>query len=64
LQLLWTILISFSIGNLLLVLIIGYGFAWVGHFFFENNKPATFKYPLLSLKGDFRLFKEIATGKR
>ena len=30
----------------------GYGFAWVGHFFFEHNKPATFKYPRYSLMGD------------
>jgi hypothetical protein len=43
---------------------IGYGFAWAGHFFFEKNRPATFKYPLFSLLGDFRLFFEVATGKR
>ena len=33
-------------------LIQGYAFAWVGHFFFERNKPATFKYPFFSLMGD------------
>ena len=44
--------------------VIGYGFAWVGHFFFEKNKPATFKYPLWSLMGDFRLFFETVGGKR
>ena len=64
LQLLYTIFISFSLGNLLLVLIIGYGCAWVGHFFFEKNKPATFKYPFFSLRGDFRLVKETYTGER
>jgi hypothetical protein len=42
--------------------IIGYGFAWVGHFFFENNKPATFKYPLYSLLGDWVMFKDILLG--
>ena len=33
--------------------VIGYGFAWVGHFFFEHNKPATFKYPLYSFLSDW-----------
>ena len=42
----------------------GYGFAWVGHFFFEKNRPATFTYPLWSLRGDFTLFFEICLGKR
>lgn len=44
--------------------IMGYGFAWVGHFVFEKNRPATFKYPLFSLMGDFRLFGETVAGKR
>ena len=33
--------------------VVGYGFAWIGHFFFEKNKPATIKYPFYSLIGDF-----------
>jgi hypothetical protein len=44
-------------------LIQGYAFAWVGHFFFEHNKPATFKYPLFSLMGDWRLWWDVLTGK-
>ena len=41
----------------------GYGFAWVGHFFFEKNRPATFTYPLYSLTGDWLMFKDILVGK-
>ena len=48
---------------LIFVPITGYGFAWVGHFFFEKNKPATFKYPLWSLKSDFKMYFEILSGK-
>jgi len=48
---------------LILCPIAGYGFAWVGHFFFEKNKPATFQYPLYSLLGDFKLYFEILAGK-
>jgi len=44
--------------------LVGYGFAWIGHFVFEKNRPATFKYPLYSLMGDFRLWFEVITGKR
>jgi hypothetical protein len=43
--------------------LIGYGFAWVGHFVFEKNRPATFKYPVLSFVSDFKMWFEIATGK-
>ncbi len=41
----------------------GYGFAWVGHFFFEKNKPATFIYPLYSLGSDFVMFWHTLTGQ-
>jgi hypothetical protein len=43
--------------------VIGYGFAWVGHFFFEKNRPATFKHPLYSFAGDWVMFKDIFMGK-
>lgn len=44
-------------------LLAGYGFAWVGHFFFEHNRPATFKYPLYSFMGDWVLFRDMLTGR-
>jgi hypothetical protein len=43
--------------------VIGYGFAWLGHFIFEKNRPATFVYPIYSLIGDWVMFKDIVVGK-
>lgn len=48
---------------LLAALACGYGFAWVGHFFFEKNRPATFKHPIYSFMGDWVMFKDILGGK-
>jgi hypothetical protein len=41
----------------------GYGFAWIGHFFFEKNRPATFRHPLYSFMGDWVMFKDILIGR-
>jgi len=49
---------------LFLLPVVGYGFAWVGHFFYEKNQPATFTYPLWSLASDFLLFFQIIGGKQ
>jgi hypothetical protein len=48
---------------LLAVPLFGYSFAWVGHFVFERNRPATFRHPLYSLAGDFVMFKDLLTGR-
>jgi hypothetical protein len=53
-------------GNLLYLIalpIAGYGFAWVGHFIFEKNKPATFTYPFYSLMGDWLMFWDMLVSK-
>jgi len=62
------IMLSYAVFNaqylLLLTLpVIGYGFAWIGHFVFEKNKPATFTYPLWSFIGDWKMFWQMLIGK-
>jgi hypothetical protein len=44
-------------------LVTGYAFAWIGHFFFEKNRPATFKYPFYSFVGDWVMWWQLLTGK-
>ena len=48
---------------LLLAPLIGYGCAWMGHFYFEKNRPATFTHPWYSLLGDWRMFADILRGR-
>lgn len=43
--------------------LLGYGFAWIGHFLVEGNRPATFKHPLWSLRGDFVMWGKMVAGK-
>jgi hypothetical protein len=43
--------------------LLGYGPAWIGHFFFERNRPASFQYPVYSLTGDFVMLFQAATGR-
>ncbi len=48
---------------LLYGLLAGYGFAWIGHFAFEKNRPASFKRPLYSFMGDWRMYFDMWTGR-
>jgi hypothetical protein len=58
-----TALVTLSAWWLLAGLLVGYAFAWVGHFVFEKNRPATFTYPLWSFMGDWVMWSEILRGR-
>ncbi len=63
---LWCLFKLLSTGNpgwFAAGLVCGYGFAWVGHFVFEKNRPATFKNPGYSFMGDWVMYKDILTGR-
>jgi hypothetical protein len=44
-------------------LLCGYGCAWIGHFVFEKNKPASFKRPLYSFIGDWVMYRDMCRGR-
>ena len=48
---------------LLAAALCGYGFAWAGHFFFEHNRPATFRHPVKSFVADWVMFGQVLTGR-
>lgn len=48
---------------LLAMPLFGYGLAWLGHYVFERNRPATFRHPLYSLAGDFVMFRDMLIGR-
>ena len=56
-------IVSAHYPGILAGLVVGYGFAWTGHYFFEHNKPATFQYPLWSFMGDWVMLKDFLSGK-
>ena len=41
----------------------GYGCAWIGHAFFERNRPATFRHPFYSFIGDWAMFRDVLSGR-
>lgn len=54
-------LLTANVWWLLGMPVCGYGFAWFGHFVFEKNRPATFRYPLYSLMGDWVMYWQMWT---
>jgi hypothetical protein len=48
---------------LLTALVTGYAFAWIGHFFLEKNRPATFTYPWFSFMGDWKMWALMMAGR-
>ena len=58
-----TAVIARHIGWLAAGVVAGYALAWVGHFFFEKNKPATFSYPLYSFIGDWVMWRDMLTKR-
>lgn len=41
----------------------GYALAWIGHFFFEHNRPATFRHPFYSFVGDWAMYRDMLAGR-
>lgn len=48
---------------ILVALVSGYGGAWIGHFVFEKNRPASFAQPLYSFRADWVMYWQMLTGK-
>ncbi|PZP29935.1 MAG: DUF962 domain-containing protein [Roseateles depolymerans] len=60
---LWQLLSTRDPVWVLAGLLCGYGFAWIGHFFIEKNRPATFRHPIYSLMGDWVMYRDIWLGR-
>ena len=62
------VIFAFSVATgrpwgIAVALVSGYAFAWVGHFFFEKNRPATFKHPFYSFLGDWVMWRDMLIGR-
>ena len=57
------LVVTGHIWYLVAAIVSGYGFAWIGHFVFEKNRPASFKRPLFSFRDDWVMWRDMLTGK-
>ncbi len=39
--------------------VVGYGPAWIGHYFLEGNRPASFDHPLWALRADLVMWSKM-----
>ena len=58
-----TAVMTWNLWCLAAALMVGYGLAWLGHFFFEKNRPATFSYPFYSFIGDWVMWRDMLTRR-
>ena len=55
--------LAYQWGWLWLLPLAGYGCAWIGHYVYQKNRPATFTHPLYSLRGDWVMYGQMLRGK-
>lgn len=58
-----TAVVTLNAWWILAGLFVGYLFAWIGHFGFEKNRPATFKHPFYSFAGDWVMYLDVLRGR-
>jgi hypothetical protein len=57
------VFVTGALGWIVAALVCGYGGAWIGHFFYEHNRPASFTQPLYSFRADWVMYWQMLTGK-
>ncbi len=50
------IFLFINIKVTIILAVLHYVLSWIGHFYFEHNQPASFKYPILGFYAGFLWF--------